>query len=131
MMKGNWTLATGGVAVFLGVLIAQLLKTIIGGEAFSTALLVGVLPVSIILIVINIIQVKRKKDNTPDMDERTMENIRKFQNLTAQIFIGLLFLSLIVISFLNVESVPTSLLWIIILIYMCLYGIGTLIVKEK
>lgn len=129
---GKWTLAIGGVTVFLGMLLGQFIKVFIGrDDAFAIEALLGVLPVSLILIVINIIQVKRKKDNTPEMDERTVKNILKFQTLAAQIFIGLLFVSLIIITFLNVESVSISILWIIILIYMCLYGIGTLVVKGK
>lgn len=130
-MKGKWTLAYAGIAVFLGILISQLMKILTDSNTFTTAPLIGVLPVSIILIGVNIVQVKRKKDNTPNMDERTIKNILKFQTFSAQIFIGLLFVSLIVITFLNVESVPTLLLWIIILLYMCLNGIGTLIVRGK
>jgi len=129
---GKWTLAIGGVTVFLGMLLGQFIKVFIGrDDAFAIEALLGVLPVSLILIVINIIQVKRKKDNTPEMDERIMKNILKFQTFASQIFIGFLFASLIIITYLNVESVPISILWTIILIYMCLYGIGTLVVKGK
>ncbi|MCF3943953.1 hypothetical protein [Oceanobacillus alkalisoli] len=130
-MKGKWTLAYGGIAILLGVLLAQFIRVVIRGDGFTVAPFIGTLPVSIILIVVNIIQVKRKSDSTPNMDERTLRNILKFQIFASQIFIGLLFLSLIITTFLSIESVPTSLLWIIVLIYMCLYGIGTLIVKSK
>lgn len=130
-MMGKWTFAYNGIAVFLGILIAQFIKVLILNGDFSIAALIGALPVSIVFIIVNIVQVKRKQDNTPNMDERTMKNILKFQTFASQIFIGLLFVSLIIITFMSVDSVPTTLLWIIILLYMCLYGIGTLIVKRK
>lgn len=130
-MSRKWTLAYGGIGAFLGVLTAQLVKVYIGGHAFEIAAIIGVLPVSIILIGVNLIQVKRKKDNTPDMDERTQKNILKFQSIASHIFIALLFISLVLITYMEIESVSTSFLWIIIFVYLFFYGIGTFIAKSR
>ncbi|WP_047981889.1 hypothetical protein [Ornithinibacillus contaminans] len=128
--KRKWTLAYGGIAVLVGSIIGQTITYFTKGE-FSTASILGVLPVSIILIVINLIRERRKTDNTPEFDERTVKNMLKFSMCSSIIFLGLLFLSLVIITLLGIKNVQTSYLWIIILVYMCISGIGTLIVKRQ
>ncbi|WBX81483.1 hypothetical protein PD280_07210 [Virgibacillus salarius] len=131
-MKRKWTLVYGGVALLIGTLIAQLGRYVSDDNFnFSIAPFIGVIPIALILIVINIVQVYRKNDETPDLDERTVKNILKFQLLSSNIFLGLLFISLSVITFLDITKVSTFYLWLIILIYMCISGIGTLIVKRQ
>ncbi|MCC2252233.1 YwiC-like family protein [Virgibacillus sp. AGTR] len=131
-MKRKWTLVYGGVALLIGTLTAQLGNYVSDDNFnFSIAPLIGVIPIALILIVINIVQVYRKNDETPDLDERTVKNILKFQLFSSNIFLGLLFISLSVITFLDITKVSTFYLWLIILIYMCISGIGTLIVKRQ
>lgn len=131
-MKRKWTLAYGGIALIIGILVAQLGKYIFNDDfTFSIAPLVGVLPISIILITINVVQVLRKNDKTPELDERTVKNILKFQTLSSHIFLALLFITLAVITFMDIKNVSIFYLWVIILAYMCLIGIGTIIVKRK
>ncbi|KKE79276.1 hypothetical protein NSA56_05460 [Oceanobacillus caeni] len=128
--KRKWTLAYGGIGILLGAIISQSFTYFTKGE-FSTATVIGALPVSIILIVINVINVNRKKDRTPELDERTVKNMLRFHTYSSHIFLGLLFISLATITFLDIKDVPTSYLWIIIFTYMCFSGIGTIIVKRQ
>ncbi|MDQ7862403.1 hypothetical protein RCO48_19570 [Peribacillus frigoritolerans] len=123
-------MAYGGIALLIGIILAQTF-TYITIVDFSTASILGVLPVTIVLIIINLIQVKRKKDETPELDERTVNNMFKFYIYSSHIFLGLLFISLAIITFMDIRNVSTSHLWIIILAYMCCSGIGALIVKRQ
>ncbi|WP_010096031.1 hypothetical protein [Ornithinibacillus scapharcae] len=128
--KRNWMLSLGAVGLVIGSFLGQLISLSIKGE-FSTAAILGALIVAVILITINIIIAKRKQDNTPDFDERTRQNIMKFHFYSAYSFLGLLFIALSVISFMEVSSISISFLWIIIMSYMCISGIGTLILKSR
>lgn len=128
--KRKWTLTYGGIFLLIGVTIGQLFIYVTQGD-FSTGSIVGALPITFILIIVNIIQVKRKNDKTPELDERIEKNILKFCTYSAHVFIGLLFISLAVIEIMDVKSISLTYLWIIIFSYMIFIGIGTLIVKRQ
>lgn len=126
----KWTLAYGGIGVMLGIILGQIPGYITSGD-FSTAPILGGLPVAITLVIINVIKVHRKKDKTPELDERTVNNMLKFYTYSSHVFLGLLFVLLAIISFMDIKSVPTTYLWILIFAYMCVSGIGALIVKRQ
>lgn len=125
----KWTLAYGGIGVMLGIILGQIPGYITSGD-FSTAPILGGLPVAITLVIINVIKVHRKKDKTPELDERTVNNMLKFHTYSSYVFLGLLFVLLAIISFMDIKSVPTTYLWILIFAYMCVSGIGALIVTS-
>lgn len=126
----KWTLAYGGIAVLLGSILGQIFVYITEGN-FSVAAVLGSLPVTIILVVINLIKIQRKKDKTPEIDERTTNDLLKFYTYSSHIFLGLLFVSLAIISLIGIKNISTSYLWIIIFTYMCVSGVGALIVKNR
>ncbi|MDY0404347.1 hypothetical protein P5G51_001990 [Virgibacillus sp. 179-BFC.A HS] len=58
----NWTLASGGIAIFVGATLSQIFAYITKNE-FSFAPLVGSIPITLILIIINIIMIKSNKND--------------------------------------------------------------------
>lgn len=83
----------GAVGALIGMLAGQFMK---GG--FDLSGFLGALTAAIILFTIDIIRNWRKRDSTPDFDERTTNNIIKFYAYASN---GFILLSLLVFSFLS------------------------------
>ncbi|MEO4052282.1 hypothetical protein [Solibacillus sp. CAU 1738] len=130
MQIQKWNLAFVAVSTVIGGLLGQTIIYSIKGE-FSFSVILGFLTGATILIVINIIKIYLKKDKTPDIDERTRNNVLNFLVFSSNIFLGLLFVALSIISIIGMESIAIKNLWIIMIAYLWIIGIGAFIVRRR
>ena len=120
----NVTIAsTGGLA---GMIIGTL---IFSGLDWSAIL--GAFTAFLLIFMGNFFYVRSKKDKTPEIDERTINNMRKYYAIIANLFLGALFLLLTVVTFMGYEQVSILYLWIFVISYMLISGIGALIVIRR
>lgn len=71
---GKWAPYFIITCTFIGILLGSFLIYIFQGE-FPYQVLIGGLLATLILIVIEVIKQKRKKDNVPEADERVIRNV--------------------------------------------------------
>lgn len=117
----------------IGFIASLLVKTIIylfTGE-FDFSGLLGLLTGLFIIIIINIIIVKTKKDKTPSIDERTLNNIKKFYAISPHIYLGIIIIGLIILSIMGMEVISITYLWAAVMLYLLLSGIGSLVIHLK
>ncbi|WP_368901964.1 hypothetical protein [Oceanobacillus oncorhynchi] len=117
----------------IGFIASLLVKTIIylfTGE-FDFSGLLGLLTGLFIIIIINIIIVKTKKDKTPSIDERTLNNIKKFYAISPHIYLGIIIIGLIILSIMGMEVISITYLWAAVMLYLVLSGIGSLVIHLK
>lgn len=122
----NWILTFGAVGALIGMLASQFMT---GG--FDLSGLLGALTAIIILITIDIIRNWRKKDSTPEFDERTTNNIIKFYAYASN---GFILLALLVFSFLSFggfDHVSVLSVLIILFVYFSLSGTTAFIISRK
>src|SRR5699024_8442565 len=98
---------------------------------FDLSLLLGALTAVTIIIIINMVKVLIKKDKLPETDERIQENMRNYLLYSSHIFIAGLFLTLTILTFLGFESISLTYLWITIIGYLWLIGLGGFIVSRR
>ena len=130
MKLQKWTLAFISIGTVIGALIGITIIYSTTGN-FNISSLLGFITAALILIVINVIKVFVKKDNTPETDERIKKNVMLYYLYSSTIFIVVLFLGLAVLSFLNFEIVEITYLWIIMIAYLLISGIGGFIVIRR
>lgn len=122
--KWNITIAsTGGL---VGVIIGTL---IFSGVDWSAIL--GAFTGLVIIFIGNLMYVRSKKDKTPEVDERTINNMRKYYAIIANVFLGVLFLILAAVTYMGHDQISISYLWIFVIAYMLVSGIGALIVSRR
>lgn len=126
----QWNLAFMALFGIFGTLIGMTIIYFTTGK-FDISLLLGALTGATIFIVINIVKVLIKKDKLPETDERIRKNIMKYLLYSSHIFIGVLFLTLTLVTFLGFESISLTYLWIIIIVYLWISGIGGFIVSRR
>ncbi|WP_200411309.1 hypothetical protein [Virgibacillus salexigens] len=122
----KWMLTYAAIGVLVGTTITQL----INGDLNLSGLL-GTLTAALILFAIDIIRIRKKKDKTPDFDERTISNMQKFYLYSSNIFMVVIFLSLAVITAMGIEQITISYIWIFVFSYFSISGIGALIVSKR
>lgn len=115
--------ATGGL---VGVIIGTL---IFSGVDWSAIL--GAFTGFAVIFLINLFYVRSKKDKTPEVDERTINNVRKYYAIIGNVFLGVLFLALAAFTYMGHDQISISYLWIFIIAYMLISGIGALIVSRR
>lgn len=130
LYKEKWTLALHSLFAFIGALLFQIIYYFVKGK-FNFGAIVGSLTGVIIIILINAIYVYRKSDKTPEVDERVRNNIIKYVAYSSQIVFLLLMVVLTVFTAMGIENISTIYLWVIVLINMCVIGIGAMIVKFR
>ncbi|GEN87303.1 hypothetical protein MKY30_00050 [Oceanobacillus sp. FSL W8-0428] len=91
----------------------------------------GGLTGAIILAVFAFIKYKRKKDNTPEADERVKHNIFRFSAYVSYVSLAVLFMGIFIFSLLGAESVSIAYLWIFFVAYIWITGIGTVIARKR
>lgn len=127
---GKWHLTFRAVRILVGFVLGLTLVSVIRGE-FNLSVLLGAIAAVCILFIANLIKIRMQKDGLPETDERIKNNILKLFVFSSQIFIGLTFISLSIMMFTNVEAVALSYLWIIMISYLLITGIGAFIVSKK
>lgn len=124
MHKWMLTFAAGGG--FIGMIIGNLLT-----GSLDISVVLGALTALVLMFIIDLIRNRLKKDKTPDFDERTVNNMMKYYAIIANIFIAILFIGLAILSFMEIESIEISYLFIPIVVYLFTSGIGAIIVSRK
>ncbi|KIL51693.1 hypothetical protein KP77_12050 [Jeotgalibacillus alimentarius] len=124
LQKWNFTIAA------LGGLAGMILGTFIFSVADWSAIL-GAFTAFVIIFIINLVYVKSKKDQTPEVDERIRLNMRKYYAVIANVFIGILFVALAVLTYMGYEQVSLMYLWMSVVVYMVVSGIGALVVIKR
>ncbi|WP_339184240.1 hypothetical protein [Oceanobacillus sp. FSL W7-1293] len=116
----------------IGFIASLLVKTIIYlfTSEFDFSGLLGLLT-GLFIIIINIIIVKTKKDKTPSIDERTLNNIKKFYAISPHIYLGIIIIGLIILSIMGMEVISITYLWAAVMLYLVLSGIGSLVIHLK
>ncbi|GAA0323671.1 hypothetical protein ACFQ4Z_05910 [Oceanobacillus oncorhynchi subsp. oncorhynchi] len=116
----------------IGFIASLLVKTIIYlfTSEFDFSGLLGLLT-GLFIIIINIIIVKTKKDKTPSIDERTLNNIKKFYAFSPHIYLGIIIIGLIILSIMGMEVISITYLWAAVMLYLVLSGIGSLVIHLK
>ncbi|MFD1032527.1 hypothetical protein [Metaplanococcus flavidus] len=122
----QWNITIASTGGFVGVIIGTF---IFSGVDWSAVL--GALSGLIMIFIGNLIYVKSKKDKTPEVDERTINNMRKYYAIIANLFLGALFLILVAMTYLGYDQIAISYLWIFVIAYMLISGIGALIVSRR
>lgn len=122
----NWILTFGAIGAVIGILISQLLKGRFDLAGFS-----GALTAAIILFTVDIIRNWRRKDTTPDFDERTTHNMIKFYAYASNGFILLSLFIFSILSFKGIESVSVVYVLVILFIYFSLSGTTAFIISRK
>jgi|SRR5699024_3179250 len=129
-MKKNkfqkWILSFGAIGALIGISIGQLVS---GSFDFSGIL--GALTAVIIIVTINIIRNWRKRDATPEFDERTTNNMLKFYAYASN---GFILLSLLIFSFLSlkgIESVSVSTVLVSLFAFFILSGATAFVISKR
>lgn len=126
----TWNLAFMALSGILGTFIGMTIIYFTTGK-FDISLLLGALTAATIIIIVNIVKVLVKKNNLPETDERVQDNLKKYLLYSSHSFIGILFVALAVITFLGFETVSLTYLWIIVIVYLWVSGIGGFIVSRR
>ncbi|GIO24674.1 hypothetical protein [Oceanobacillus sp. J11TS1] len=119
------------IASLVGCILGASLYYFFQGGEFPYEVLLGGLTGAIILAIFAFIKYKRKKDNTPEADERVKHNIFRFSAYASHISLAVLFLGIFIFSLLGVESVSITYLWIFFVVYIWVTGIGTVIARRR
>lgn len=126
----TWNLAFMALSGILGTFIGMTIIYFTTGK-FDISLLLGALTAATIIIIVNIVKVLVKKNNLPETDERVQDNLKKYLLYSSHIFIGILFVGLTVITFLGFETVSLTYLWMIIIVYLWVSGVGGFIASRR
>lgn len=113
-----------------GGLIGMVIGTVIFKGVDWSAIL-GAFAGFFIIFMGNFFYVRSKKDKTPEVDERTINNMRKYYAIIANLFLGVLFLLLAAVTYMGYDQITISYLWIFVVSYMLISGIGAFIVSRR
>ncbi|MFC3899759.1 hypothetical protein [Aliicoccus persicus] len=120
----KWTLTFGAVGAIIGLMLSQFIN-------FNFPGMLGGLTAGVILILINIIIVMRKSDNTPEYDERIINNIKNYYFYASLVFIGTAFVLLSVLMIMEIEMIAVTTIFIAFFIYFAITGLGAMIVRRR
>lgn len=122
----QWNITIASTGGLVGVIIGTL---IFSGVDWSAIL--GAFTGLAIIFIGNLIYVKSKKDKTPEVDERIINNMRKYYAVIANVFLGALFLMVAAVTYMGHDQISINYLWIYVVAYMLISGIGALIVSRR
>jgi len=120
----KWTLSFGALGAVIGMMIGQI------GD-FSLSAVLGSLSGALLIVIINIIYIKKKSDETPEFDERTMKNMQTFYFYAAMTFLIIMFGASGILLALDVSSISVSLLFLVSFGYFVICGVIALIISKK
>src|SRR5699024_9036415 len=121
-----WIFTFGAIGAVIGMFLAQILK-----GSFDLAGMLGALTAALILVTIDLIRKLRKKDQTPEFDERTRNNMLKFYAYAGN---GFILLSILICSILLITGtsyLSLTYLLLILFLYFSLSGTIAFIISCK
>lgn len=120
----QWTFSFGALGAAIGIIIGQI------GD-FSVFAVLGGLSAALLVFVINLIYVRKKSDETPELDERIINNMRTFYFYASNVFFALVFIVLGILLFIDITSISTELIFFVLFGYFVISGIIALIISRK
>ena len=126
----KWNMTFQAMCILLGAIVGLTLFYVVKGD-FNISVLFGFFVGAILLTTMNFIKVRIKKDATPDVDERIMNNMLKYFSMLSYLLIGLSIIGLTIATLSGIEQISISLLWIPLIIYLSLSGFGAFIVSRR
>lgn len=118
------------VGILVGALIGAGLVYYFQGQ-FPIEVLAGAAIAAILLIIYQIIKQSRKKNNIPEVDERVSHNMFRFLSICSHLAVLLLALCITGYTAIGRDAIPLLPLWIIILLYIWVSGIGLFVIKRR
>ncbi|WP_052360593.1 hypothetical protein [Oceanobacillus manasiensis] len=118
-----------GCTAFGGILGAVLVY-LFSGE-FPYEVVLGSLVGAVLLVIIEVIKKKRKKDNVPEADERVAHNVFRFFAFSSHLFLAVLFIGMTIFTLIGSDNIPLLYLWIFFFAYIWITGIGSFIAKRR
>lgn len=116
--------------ILLGSILGSTLYYYFQSE-FPYEIIVGCLISSIVLIFIEWLKRKRKKDKLPEIDERITKNLSRFTAFASHITLMIIFVLLAIFTMLGTESISVSYLWILYFAYIWIVGIAVIVIKKR
>lgn len=127
-MKNNkhskWTLSYGAIGGVVGLTLAQIDRLSFGAG-------LGIISGALVIIIISLIYVRKKSDQTPEFDERIINNIKKLYFYSNFVLIITLFILVGTLVIMDIEYISTLTLLLIIFIYAFITGIITMVISKR
>ncbi|PAV29734.1 hypothetical protein CIL05_10215 [Virgibacillus profundi] len=127
----RWVPLCMGLFVTAGAAVVATYAIYIFQDEFIWDFIIAAAIVIVAYTTYYLLKLKRKKDYTPEFDERTMKNVFKFFAGVSFVFIFLFFIFLGGVTLLGYHTVSLLHLWIFALLYFFISGIGLFIVKRR
>lgn len=118
------------ICTLIGILLGSIILYYVQGDLPYEVITGGVIAATV-LIIIQVLKIKFKKNNLPETDERVAKNIFRYFAYTSHVFLAILFIALAVVTVLGKEVISIFYLWILFFAYIWTVGIGTLILKRR
>jgi len=118
------------IFMLIGFLLGSLILYSFQGDLPYEAI-IGCVIVATVLMTIQVLKIKFKKNNVPETDERVAKNIFRYFAYTSHVFLAILFIALAVVTVLGKEVISIFYLWILFFTYIWTVGIGTIILKRR
>lgn len=118
------------IGSLIGLIVGSLFIYFFKGF-FPYEVVAGGLTALIIFIIVDFIKYRHNKSILPEYDERIVHNLFRYIAYVSVLTLAAIFLTLVIFSLTNNESIPLSYLWIYFFLYIWISAIGMLIVKRR
>jgi len=98
---------------------------------FPLEVLMGFVVGGLIILLVHSLMNKKKKYNTPEVDERIVSNVRTFFVYCLYGSLLVLFIGLIIFELLEYRAIPLEYIYIYLIIIVAVIGIGGQIIKRS
>lgn len=122
----KWNITIGATGGLIGMLLGTFFT-----KGVDWSAILGAFTGFAIIFLINLFYVRSKKDKTPEVDERIINNVRKYYAIIANVFLGILFLALAAVTYMGHAQISILYLWIFVIAYMLISGIGAIVVSRR
>lgn len=122
----SWNITFAAFGGLIGMIFGQFIF-----NAGDLSAILGAATGFLVIFLINAVYVKSKKDNTPELDERTRGNMRSYYAIIGNVFVLILLLSLTVLTYRGEDYVSIDYLFMFVIAYMLISGVGALIVSKR
>lgn len=124
--KAIWSTISGGL---IGLAVSVIMIYFVKGEIDLGLFFGGIAGLSI-FVFFNLRSLRKKKDSTPEIDERIEKNLNKFRSVVGSSFLLAIALTLIILFILDIRSIDLSYIWMALLLYIFIVGFGSMVVRR-